>query len=543
MSGLPKADEAPGSPAEKPPGEGQAQAAAVTTKAVRGAFWTVSAGLSSRVVGLVGTVLITRFLDPEVYGDATLAAVVVQTAAVASSCGMSQYIVSKPKEGRQAVFHATFFYITLGFLALCVPVLFRSSIGNALHTPGVARFIPFLALATFLDRFTTIQDVIQVRSMNFRVVALQRSAGEIVYAFVCVGLAWKWQDTRWVGYALVGGALARSVTRLTAITLATSRKEWLEPCRITWARTKAIFSFGLPMSMAALANVGARRWDNLLIARHFGGSTQGIYNLAYSLADLPATQLGETIGDVLVPSFAQIESDEERKKAFLLSTRIMVLIVAPMAVGLAMISRALVFTLFTDRWTKNCASFLLILAGLSVVRPLGWVGSSYLQVKNRPRIIMVLEWSKTVSLLGIMIVLERVSVYWACAAVGIAFALNSFAYAGVIRWLDRISLREQLLQLVPPLLACAPMALLIHFIELPVSRTAGKFVADFFLSVSSLATIPSTKVIAGTTMIVEVLLGAVVFIASALLIAPGASRDLVRIVRDARRRRQAKAAS
>ena len=130
-----------------------------------------------------------------------------------------------------------------------------------------------------------------------------------------------------------------------------------------------------------------------------------------------------------------------------------------MAVGLAMISRALVFTLFTDRWTKNCASFLLILAGLSVVRPLGWVGSSYLQVKNRPRIIMVLEWSKTVSLLGIMIVLERVSVYWACAAVGVAFTLNSLAYAWVIRKLDGISLRAQLLQLVPPIAACVPTVL------------------------------------------------------------------------------------
>lgn len=54
--------------------------------------------------------------------------------------------------------------------------------------------------------------------------------------------------------------------------------------------------------------------------------------------------------------------------------------------------------------------------------------------------------------------------YWACAAVGIAFALNSFAYAVVIRWLDCISLRAQLLQLVPPLLACAPMALVVHFI-------------------------------------------------------------------------------
>lgn len=513
----------------------------MTKKAVRGAFWTVSAGLGSRVVSLVGTVLITRFLDPEVYGDATLAAVVVQTAAVASSCGMSQYIVSKPKEGRQAVFHATFFYVTLGFIALCIPVLFRHSIADLIHTPGIARFIPFLALATFLDRFTTIQDVIQVRSMNFRLVALQRSAGEIVYALVCVALAWLWQDTKWVGYALVAGALGRSLVRLVAITWATSRKEWLEPCKITWQRTKAIFAFGLPMSMAALANVGSRRWDNVLIARHFGGSTQGIYNLAYSLADLPATQIGETIGDVLVPSFAQIENEEERKRAFLLSTRIMILIVAPLAVGLAMISRALVYTLFTDRWTKNCASFLLILAGLSVVRPLGWVGNSYLQVKNRPRIIMILEWSKTVSLLAFMIVLERISVYWACAAVGIAFTLNSLAYAAVIRWLDGISLREQLLQLVRPLLACAPMALAVYYLEAPVYRFIATPLAMVFVDPARFVT-TFNKTRAGMTMGVEIVCGAIIFVVSALLIAPSASRDLIGLVKSARKRRQAKAA-
>ncbi|MFO0755659.1 MAG: oligosaccharide flippase family protein [Byssovorax sp.] len=529
-------------PAEGDASGGKAQAEAVTKRAVRGAFWTVAAGLSSRVIGLVGTITITRFLDPEVYGDATLAAVVVQTAAVASSCGVSQYIVSKPKEGKQAVFHATFFYIALGFLALCVPVLFRHKVGDLIHTPGIARFIPFLALATFLDRFTTLQDVIQVRSMNFRLVALQRSAGEIVYAVTCVGLAWLWQDTRWVGYALVGGALGRSIVRLVAITLATSRKEWLEPCRITWERTKALFSFGLPMSLAALANVGSRRWDNVLIARHFGGSTQGIYNLAYNLADLPATQLGETIGDVLVPSFAQIENDEERKKAFLLSTRIMVLIVAPLAVGLAMISRALVYTLFTDRWSKHAGSFLLILAGLSVVRPLGWVGNSFLQVKNRPRIIMLLEWSKTLSLLAFMVVLERISVYWACAAVGIAFGLNSFAYAAVIRRLDGISLREQLLQLARPLLACAPMALAIYFMEAPVYRFIATPLAQVFVD-PAIAVNTFNKTRAGMTMGVEVVVGALIFVASALTIAPGASRDLIGLVRDARRRRAARAAS
>ncbi|MEO7331036.1 MAG: oligosaccharide flippase family protein, partial [Minicystis sp.] len=210
-----------------PPAPGdEAQAATVTKNAVRGAFWTVTAGMGSRFIGLVGTVLITRFLDPEVYGDATLAAVVVQTASVASSCGMSQYLVSKPKEGRDVVFHATFFYITLGILALCIPVFFRRMIGDVLHTPGVAHFIPSLALSALFDRLTTIQDVILVRTLRFRVVALQRSMGDIVYAVVCVGLAWAWQDTRWVGDALIGGALARSVVRLIGMSLVTARKDW-----------------------------------------------------------------------------------------------------------------------------------------------------------------------------------------------------------------------------------------------------------------------------------------------------------------------------
>jgi PST family polysaccharide transporter len=36
---------------------------------VRGAFWTVSAGIASRTLGLIGTLVITRFVTPSDYGE------------------------------------------------------------------------------------------------------------------------------------------------------------------------------------------------------------------------------------------------------------------------------------------------------------------------------------------------------------------------------------------------------------------------------------------------------------------------------------------
>ena len=37
--------------------------------AARGALWTVLTSSTARVVGLTGTLLLTRFLGPEEYGD------------------------------------------------------------------------------------------------------------------------------------------------------------------------------------------------------------------------------------------------------------------------------------------------------------------------------------------------------------------------------------------------------------------------------------------------------------------------------------------
>ncbi len=497
---------------EKPPGSVAGAGSTLATRATIGAVWTISTSVGSRTVGLAGTLLLTKFIAPDVYGEVSLAAVVIQTAHAVSSCGLSQYIVSKPREGREATFHATFYFTLLGVLALGLAVLFREPLGALIGAPGMARYLPGLAVAGLLERVGIVQDRILVRDMRFAEVGLLRSLGEVAYAVVTVALAW----AGWGAMAVVWGAIVRSGIRIVGLSLYTSRREWLSPSRITLARTRELFAFGLPISIGTLAGFGSRRWDNLILANLFGESTAGLYNLAYNLADIPATQIGETIGDVLVPSFAQMDSDGRRRAALCRSMRLLILSVAPLALGLGTIAPTLVRALFDPRWAE-VAPMLTWLSVLSVVRPVAWIGSSYLQVKNQPRAIMLLEITKTAGLLAAIALLGRLGPLWACAAVGVAFTLGSFGYFWVIRRFDGLTLREQILPLVPPVLACAPMVLAILAVRRGIVALGGA---------------PSL-----VSLLAELLVGALIFLPSALLLAPSASRDLLGLLRTALSRR------
>src|SRR6185503_11117155 len=109
----------------------------------------------------------------------------------------------------------------------------------------------------------------------------------------------------------------------------------------------------------------------------------GMYNLAYNLADVPAIQVGEQIGDVLLPSFARMDV-ARRPAALVRSMMLLSLVVFPLAVGLGAVAPTLVATIFDARW-RPLAPMLVLLSALSVARPLGWAVASYLQAQQLPR--------------------------------------------------------------------------------------------------------------------------------------------------------------
>ncbi|MEO6417978.1 MAG: oligosaccharide flippase family protein [Polyangiaceae bacterium] len=483
------------------------------SKAVRGAAWTIVTSIGSRSLGLVGTLAITYFLMPQVLGDFSDAYIVVLSASQLSTVGVGNYVIAKPDSGRAVTWHATMFHLIFGVIAIAMVFLLRDKFGGVLHAPAMVEYVPGLAVAALLDRVSFMPERILVRDMRFRVVGLSRTLGEIAYTFGSVGFAF----LGFGGISLVYGNIARAVVKAVMMCGAVKRAEWLTPSPYSKETMRDLMRFGLPFWVSATAGFASRRWDNLIISGLFGPGVLGEYNLAYNLADIPAVQVGEQIGDVLLPSFAKMDH-EKQKSSLVRSTGLLALVVFPLAVGLGAVAPTVVHTLLRKEWA-NVGPMLTLLSALSVARPVGWTVASYLVARDQPRPLMWLGLLKVIFLLGCVATIGRLGPLWACAAVGIAFAGDAVASMWVVSRLDKIPMSNLVGSCTPPLLACVPMV-------------ATILAARFLLEQLGVH-------VRGVGLSVEILAGAIGYIVGALVLARKTSGDFLNLLKNTLRKKRA----
>jgi PST family polysaccharide transporter len=475
-------------------------------KTISGAAWSIATSLGSRALGLVGTLLLVRFLLPDEYGEVSAAAIVVATANQISTLGVGMYVIANPKAPREVVWHATAIHIMLGLLAVGAVIALRGPLGPVFDAPAMGRFVPGLALAMLMDRIYFIPERVLLRELRFPLVGVSRSLGEIAYTVVSVVFAWRGLGAT----AVVLGNLARSAIRLLIVVAAAPRREWLEPAPLRKKVVRELSGYGVTVSVAGFAGFAARRWDNLLVSRMFGAGIMGEYNLAYNLADVPAVHVGEQVTDVLLSSFARLEPGKHGR-ALLRSTGLIALIMFPLAAGLAVISPTLVATFFNNKWA-SVAPMLMILSVLSVPRPVAGAVGAYLQALNRPRVVAILEVGHLALLMASLATIGRLGPLWACGAVGATFIVRALANLWAVQVLDKLPMRDFLWRMVGPLLACAPMVAAVLAVRAGLAPMGLKHWVQLLL---------------------ELITGIVVYAGSALVLARQTSRELLGLARRA----------
>jgi PST family polysaccharide transporter len=481
-------------------------------KAVRGALWTIASGVCSRAIGLVGTLVVARFVAPAEYGEVTVAAVLVMTANQMTSIGLGQFLVARPDSPRSVAFHVTLLHGALGVLAAVAVLGGAGKFGSMLDAPGMARFLPGLVLSGLIDRTAYVPERILVRDLRFGAVSAARTAGDLAYTGVCVWLA----VAGWGAAALVMANILRSLLRAACFVFAVDVRDWIEPSRPSLDTTRKLLGFGVPLSVGGIFAFASRRWDNLLVSRFFGPGPTGMYNLAYNLADVPAIQIGEQIGDVLVPSFARLEP-ARRPDALIRSIGLLSLVVFPLAIGLGAVAPTLVAAIFDARW-RPLAPMLVLLSSLSVARPIGWIVASYLQALGHTRRILWLEGFKLMALVTLIVTVGRIGPLVTCGAVGAAFGAHALAALWVVRKIDGVPIGRLLAGPFAALSACVPLVAGVLAMRHLLASTGG---------------VDKPIVLLGA----EVFAGAVCYVLAATLIARTTSLDLVARVADAVRAR------
>jgi PST family polysaccharide transporter len=236
--------------------------------------------------------------------------------------------------------------------------------------------------------------------------------------------------------------------------------------------------------------------------------------MAYNLADIPAIQVGEQIALVLLPSMAELPV-ERRPRALERSTALLSLIIFPLAIGLGLVAYPLIATILPGNEWQEVAPLLAVLACLSVFRPVTWVLSAYMESLGKTSKLMFLEVAKLGLLLVGIALLSPYGVRVASSAVGLSFGLTAIGDVLMVMR-EGPSPAKLLAGFVQPLLAAGVMALAIWGVH------------------HGLVAMGITH--AWLYLVVEIAVGAIAYVAAALVICRETAKDMLGLIKQALRK-------
>lgn len=480
----------------------------VARAAAHGVAWNMLFGISSRLITLVSTLVLTRFIAPDAYGAVLAASISTVTIAVFTSFAFGQYLIAK-RSTPDVAFQAAVLHTGIGVVAMVVLVVFREPIGRLLRTPEMSDFVIYYAIAHVIDRARYVPERLLMRDLRFRAIATINGSGELVYVAVALSLAPGFAED-----AIVIAVLVRAVFNASLYFAAVPRAAWFVISPLSADVVRGLFGYGLPIMIGAVADRAATRWDNFFMSTMFGPAVMGRYNLSYSLAETPVSHVAEHIGEVLMPSFAKME-DAERRRAVVKAAALMALIVSPLGVGLGAISPTLVEALFDERWA-GIAPMLAVLSIMTLFRPMTWSAIAYLQAVQQTRLVMYASFTRA------MLVLPLVGVFgwlgdptWACVGAAVGHAVHAIGTIIVTGRVTGLPVASYLAGVLRPLVACLPMFAAVVTVEMGLDRL------DVHPAVS---------------LVAQIVAGGAAYVVSALVLVRASALELVRLGRGALRR-------
>ncbi|MEO8704759.1 MAG: oligosaccharide flippase family protein, partial [Kofleriaceae bacterium] len=262
-------------------------------KAARGALWTIVSSMGGRAVGVLGTLVMTRFLLPSEIGEVSDATIIAMTANWVTIWGFGQYCVVKGRgdDAPEVRWHATVAYMGLGAISLGLVALFGGRLAPFFDAPKAAAYIPGMALSLYIRRLGAIPERVLTQNMQFRPSGMALVLGEVVFTISALSFA----VGGFGGWSIIIAKNIQSVVAVAVLVKAAGISSWATPVPLRWARFKDMLRFGVPLGVLGIASGASRYWDNLCISYYFGTGATGAYNQAYNLADVPAIQVGEQI--------------------------------------------------------------------------------------------------------------------------------------------------------------------------------------------------------------------------------------------------------
>lgn len=478
-------------------------------KVVYNLIWRFMERFGSQLVSFVVQIVLARMLAPSVFGTVAKVTIITSILLVFVDSGMANSLIQK-KDPDDLDFSSVFFFN----LAFCL-VLYAGLFAAA---PAIARFykdaqlaaiIRVLGLTVVVAGVKNVQQAYVSKTLQFKRFFFATLGGTLLSAVVGIAMVY-------AGFG-VWAIVAQQLTNVTVNTgILWLTVGWKPKWMFSFARLKGLLSYGWKLLVSGLLDTVYNKLREILIAVFYTDADLAFYNRGMTYPNLLVENINASIDSVLLPVLsAEQEHKEQVRNMTRRAIRVSTYVMMPLMMGLAVCAEPLIRLLLTEKWLP-CVPYMRIFCFSYAFYPLHTANLNAIKAMGRSDLFLKLEIIKKVIGVAVLAITLPYGVY--AMALSLLFTsvlsqlINSWPNAKLLSY----SYAKQLRDMLPAILLSVVMGLAVYPVTL--------------LGWSDWLTLP-----------VQVILGAVVYIAGSVFFKLDSFNYLLSILKKFARRGEANA--
>ena len=335
------------------------QPESLSKRVVRGGVWVFALRITNRGLGFIRTIILARLLAPSDFGLLGIAMLAIATLETFSQTGFQAALVQKKDNVESYLDTAWTVSVIRGIVLFLILFLSAPVIAKFFNSPHATLIIKVIAISTLLSGFRNIGVMFFQKELEFNKQFIYEFPATLVDLIVAISLAFILRNV----WALVWGGLAANFVRLF---MSYMLHPYRPRIRFEKEKFQELFGFGRWVLGSSILIFLITQGDDIFVGKMLGVTALGLYQMAYLISNLPATEITHVISQVTFPAYSKLQDDLPKlREAYLKVLQLTAFISIPLAGGIFVLAPEFTQIFLGDKWMPMVPAIqVLVLAGL-----------------------------------------------------------------------------------------------------------------------------------------------------------------------------------
>lgn len=321
--------------------------------------WRWGSQVLAQVITWTTTIVVVRLLDPADYGLFAMTQAVLVALNFLNGYGFATSLIQAEEVTERKIGQVYGMLILTNGALAAVQFLAAPLAAEHYGQPAVANMLRIQAVVFLTTPFIAVPSALLARQLRFRGQALVNLGCAFGGAATALALAV-------LGYgvwSLVWAPIAVFSIRAIGLTIAAGQR--IRP-RFDFRGSRDIVTFGSALMLSQLFWVVQSQSDIFIAGRSFSAHELGLYSEALFVALILTGRFLPPLNEVAFPAYAElVKQGKPIGGAFVSGVQMIILVTAPLYIGLSLTAGPLVETVFGPKWLEMIP----ILSGLALAMP------------------------------------------------------------------------------------------------------------------------------------------------------------------------------